>query len=143
MANGGDKSNPALGLRFEVTVDGVQLGAFTACDGLEATYEVEEYKEGGVNGFVHRLPGRLKYSNIKLTRPLDAQSPPIAAWISKFQSSCKRTTAAITAYDAANKRVQSWNLREVWPVRWGGPSFGSDKNEVAKETLELAHHGFL
>ena len=67
-------TDPAIGLRFEVTVDGIDIGSFTGCEGLGAEYEVFEYQEGGENGYVHRIPGRLKYTPVKLTRPLDTRS---------------------------------------------------------------------
>ena len=64
---------PALGLRFTVVIDGHgTLGNWTKCEGLTVEYDVHEYAEGGLNGYVHRLPGRAKYQNIKLTRPIDA-----------------------------------------------------------------------
>ena len=61
-----------LTLRFMVTIDHqVALGNWTKCEGLTVEWEVQEYREGGLNDYVHRLPGRRKYQNIKLTRPVD------------------------------------------------------------------------
>ena len=34
-----------------------------------------------------------------------------------------------------------WNFREGWPTKWTGPSFNATGNEVAIETLEIAHEG--
>src|SRR4051794_23946197 len=126
--------DPATGMRFEVTVDGVEVGSFTACEGLGAEYEVFEYMEGGENGYVHRLPGRLKYTPVKLTRPIDAHSGPagkgLAAWFSQMKSDAKRkrTTASITALDAGGKQIAQWNLVDVYPSRWTGPSLSADGN---------------
>jgi phage tail-like protein len=139
--------DPATGLHFDVTVDGVEIGSFTACEGLGAEYEVFEYPEGGENGYVHRLPGRLKYSPIKLTRPVDARSGSasggLAAWFSKLSASVERKTASISALDARGKRIAQWNLEGAYPTRWTGPSLSADGNNVPKETLELAHNGFI
>ena len=64
-------TEPALGLCFLVEIDdGRSLGAWTKCEGLSVEWDIHEYKEGGVNDFVHRLPGRAKYQNLKLTRPV-------------------------------------------------------------------------
>jgi len=140
-------ADPALSLRFDVVVDGVggstQLGTFTACQGLAAEYEVMEYPEGGENGFVHRIPGRLRYPNLVLSRALDASSGTVAAWFAEQQQGVQRTTAVVTAYDTAGQRVASWSLRDVCPVRWSGPVFNAAGSGVATETLELAHHGFV
>lgn len=135
--------DPAIGLRFEVTIDGVDVGSFTACEGLAAEYEVFEYQEGGQNAYVHRLPGRLKYSNIRLTRPVDDGSGRLAGWFSGLQRSVQRHTASITAFDSDGNRIAQWNVVGLYPARWTGPAFSADGEAVAKETLELSHNGFL
>lgn len=134
--------DPALSIRFDVTVDGVELGSFTACDGLSAEYEVFEYEEGGNNAFVHRLPGRLKFQNVTLTRAVDQDSGKLASWFSSLARSVERKTARITAMDGNRKAIATWSLVGVWPVKYAGPSLAADGDGVATETLELAHHGF-
>ena len=144
-------ANPGTQFRFVVTIDGKDIGDFTALDGLSAEYNVMQYSEGGENGFEHRLPGQLKYTTIKLTRALDAKSARdgggLASWFTKLgrldgRDSATRT-AAITAFDPAGKQIATWNLVDAYPFRWTGPSFSAEGNAVAKETLELAHHGFI
>lgn len=134
--------DPGLAIRYEVKIDGVDLGAFTQCQGLEGEYDILEYPEGGNNGFVHRLPGRRKHPNLKLTRPIDADSGKLAAWFTSLADSVSRKTASITVYDGNKKKIAAWNLVEVWPAKYSGPSLSSDDEGVAKETLELVHHGF-
>jgi phage tail-like protein len=145
------KTDPGTQFRFEVTIDGMDIGSFTAIEGLSAEYEVETVKEGGENGFEHRLPGRLKYSTIKLSRALDAKSARdaggLAAWFTKLgrigsQSNATKS-AAINAVDSSGKKIAGWNLVGVYPFRWTGPSFSADGSAIAKETIELAHNGFV
>jgi phage tail-like protein len=135
--------DPALQLRFEVLIDGIPIGAFTGCDGLAAEYDVVEYEEGGENSFVHRIPGRLKFQPVKLTRPVDHDSGLLAAWFSSLRATVRRQTASITAYDGNRSKIAQWNLVGVFPTRWTGPTFSSDGSGIATETLELAHNGFL
>jgi phage tail-like protein len=135
--------DPGVGLRFAVNVDGIDIGSFTGCEGLAAEYEIHEHEEGGNNGFVHRIPGRLKYTPIKLTRPLDASSPSLARWFAGFQQSVSRCTASISALDGTGGEIARWDLVGVYPAKWSGPSFSADGSTVAKETLELAHNGFF
>jgi T4-like virus tail tube protein gp19 len=54
--------------QFGVQVQGLNLGYFTGCEGLSAEYAFEEIIEGGNNAYVYRLPGRIKYPTVKLTR---------------------------------------------------------------------------
>jgi phage tail-like protein len=133
-----------LNLMFRVTLDDHQsLGNWTKCEGLAVEYEVQEYMEGGENGFVHRLPGRCKFPNVKLTRPIDKGSAEVAKWVAGLRNDPKRQNAAIQVLDNHGDEVTKWKLTEVYPVKWTGPSLDVAGNQVAVEVLELAHHGFL
>ena len=133
----------ALSPRFTVKIDGMDMGTWTKCEGLAVEYEVFEYQEGGFNDFVHRLPGRRKYPNVKLTRPLDQDSPTIVQWVSKMVTKVERKHAEITVLDANGAVVCRWNLTDVCPVKWTGPTLDASGNQIANETLELSHNGFL
>jgi phage tail-like protein len=143
-AGGGEKPQPVNGLRFDVTIGGVDLGAFTAIEGLEASYEVKTYDEGGQNGFQHQLLGRVHYPNVKLTRPVDQHSKNLSAWFTQFRREAggKPTTATITAFNDNLKSVAEWSMVGVCPVRYSGPRFSTADAKVATETLEFAHQGF-
>lgn len=136
------RDDPALGLSFEVAIDGLAVTQFTACEGLGAEYELEEYRAGGNNDFVHVLPGRIAYSRVRLTRAVDGHSGQLAAWFSSVQHGARPATARITAFSAGRKPIAHWNLSHVWPARYTGPSLSSDGSSYATETLELVHHGF-
>jgi phage tail-like protein len=140
-------SDPAVNCRFRVEVDvdengHTDLGAFTECDGLQAAYQMRQWAEGGQNAFVHQLAGPLKYENVKLSRPIDADSATVAAWFTRMGNAVERTTARITALDPAGEELATWTLVDVYPVRWTGPSLSAGGSAIAKETLELNHHGF-
>ena len=134
----------ALSLRFTVKIDGYgSLGSWSRCEGLSVEYEVFEYQEGGWNDYVHRLPGRRKYPNVKLTRPLDRDSQDVVRWVSGLVTKVERQNAEIAVMDANGEVVCRWNLVGVCPVRWTGPTLDAAGNQVASESLELAHNGFL
>jgi phage tail-like protein len=137
--------DPATSLRFDVVIDGQELGSFTSLDGLTAEYEVRSYQEGGENGYVHQLPGRLKYGNIKLTRPVDMQSKGLATWFGTLAKggASRRHTATVVAFNGNSERVAEWSFTGVWPVRYAGPSLAADASRVATETFEFAHNGML
>jgi phage tail-like protein len=136
-------ADPAISNLFKVSIDGHELGVFTACDGLGVEVVLEQREEGGNNEFVHQLPVRMKYTNIKLTRPVDAQSKEVSRWLAQMEGTITRASAEITALGVDSKPVTSWKLKGVIPVRWQGPSLAADSAKAATETLELAHHGFL
>lgn len=138
-------TEPANTLRFDVAIDGLDLGSFTALDGLSAEYEVESYSEGGENGFVHQLPGRLSYGNIKLSRPVDLQSKALGIWFGLLAKGVgtARQTATVIAFNDNSEPVAEWTFVGVFPVRYTGPSFSTDNAKVATETFEFAHTGLL
>lgn len=140
--------DPAIGYLFAVKIEGQELGPFTKIAGLGAKYDVLTVKEGGENTFVHSLPGRVTYENLKLTRPVGSASRTLAAWFTEFQdklsaaSHYEPTTAAITAFGPDNAEAGMWSLTGVVPVSYSGPTFEAGSSNVLVETLELAHNGF-
>jgi phage tail-like protein len=138
-----DNSDPAVSVCFTVRIDDDDLGWFNTCEGLGLEVVIEQREEGGNNGFVWQLPTRIKYTNVKLTRPLNSESSKLTAWLVGFASGVRRQTATITAMTADGQVVTSWALHGVIPVRWSGPSLNPDSPKVVTETVELAHHGFL
>jgi phage tail-like protein len=140
-------TDPAVSVCFTVEIDGgggsTSLGMFTSCEGLGCEVVVEQREEGGNNAFVWQLPTRVKYPNIKLTRPLGKDSAALTSWLATMIGSFERRNATVSARTADGTVVASWSLAGVIPVRWTGPSLNLDSPKVATETLELAHHGFL
>ena len=135
--------DPAVATRFKVVVTHHDLGSFTSVEGLGAEVVIEQREEGGNNVFVHQLPVRLRYTNVKLTRPVNGDSAKVAKWFASMEGVIERTTAEITALGVDGQKITSWTLTGVIPVRWSGPTLNPDTPKVAMETVELAHHGFL
>lgn len=136
---------PAVSVCFLLTIDHQRhsLGRFYSCEGLGCEMVLEQREEGGTNDFVWQLPTRLKYSNIKLSRPVGPDTAMIADWFAKMNASYQPTTAVIAALSLSFVPVAAWSLEGVVPVRWTGPSLSLESPKVATETLELAHNGFL
>jgi phage tail-like protein len=133
----------AVAVCFVVSIDDDNLGAFNSCDGLGCEVVMEQREEGGNNGAVWQLPTRLKYSNVKLSRPVTRNSMKILQYFAEMAGGVKRRTAIIEARNQENTVIARWALAGVIPVRWTGPQLNADSPKVATETLELAHHGFL
>jgi phage tail-like protein len=138
-------SDPVNVLRFDVRVDGLDLGGFTALEGISAEYEVLTYAEGGENTYVHQLPGRLKYGNIKLTRPVDMMSTNLGVWFRLISKGAVgwRQVATVTAFNDNGEPIAEWAFDGVYPVRYTGPSFTTENGRVATESFEFAHNGLM
>ncbi|HEU5266570.1 MAG TPA: phage tail protein [Jatrophihabitans sp.] len=135
--------DPAVTVCFAVSIDDDSLGTFNSCEGLGIEVVLETREEGGNNGMVWQLPSRLKYSNVKLSRPLSGQTTKIAQWFASMVNGVQPKTATISAMRLDGTVVARWGLQGVVPVRWTGPSLNLDSPKVATETIEIAHHGFL
>jgi len=136
--------DPVSTMNFAVTIDKVEIGAFTALDGLSAQYEVRTYAAGGENGFVHKLPGRLTYGTVKLTRPVGWRTQELVAWFDAVArgEATGAGTASVTALDPQRRPVVTWEFRSVWPVSYTGPSFTTEGGKAALEVFEFAHEGW-
>lgn len=134
-----------LAWRFGVEVDGEQIALFTGCTGLDAEYEAFSWKEGGGNGPVVTLAGRLTYTNVKLSRPVDKDSGKVLKWFTDQAAKPRPKHVTITLYDGNGASVSSWTLTDAWPIKYCGPSLttiGEEAEAVAHESLELSHRGF-
>src|SRR5262249_29979005 len=138
--------DPFLVSKFWVEVDGLAEAVFRECSGLVVETEVLEYAEGGVNDYVHRLPGRTKHTNITLKRGW-TQSDELWSWYEQIiAGKIERKAVSIVMYENKGRnpgrQVARWNLQGAYPVKWQGPELRSDGSAVAVETLVLAHAGW-
>jgi phage tail-like protein len=60
-----------------------------------------------------------------------------------LQGSIRRTNVSIILLDSAGKDKWRWDFKEACPVKWSGPDLKAGTAEVAVETLELTHRGFM
>ncbi|HEY2318995.1 MAG TPA: phage tail protein [Solirubrobacteraceae bacterium] len=121
------------------------LGIFKGMEGLEVWFDVLEYAEGGNNDFVHRLPGRMRYPNLKLSWGL-VSDDALLKWF--LATHTKAETQEITLTLTAAKGDLSRDLRkftftDAYPVHWSGPHLHANAAdpETWGETLEIAHSG--
>jgi|1186.fasta_scaffold04100_5 phage tail-like protein len=132
---------PYQTFNFAVEIEGLLVGGFTEVSGLESEVEVEEYREGGVNGFVHKLPVRTSHSNLVLSHGLTSLSALWNWYYDTTQGVIQRRNGTIMLLDPQQVPVMWWNFRNALPVRWTGPTFNAASDEVGVEALELAHEG--
>ena len=138
--------DPFLVSKFWIEIQGMTEAVFRECSGLTAETEVQEYAEGGLNTYMHKLPGRTKFSNVTLKRGW-SQSDELWKWYRKIiNGTIERQSVSVVMYENkgqnAGREVARWNLDQAYPIKWQGPDFRSDGNGTAIETLVLAHAGF-
>ena len=127
---------------FLVELDGIAQASFSECSGLETTTEVIDHREGVDNTTVRKLPGKTTYSDITMKAGM-TDSKELWTWRQQvIEGKFQRKNGSIVVFDLANKtEVARWNFVSAWPTKWDGGSFNAKGNEVAIETLVLAHEG--
>jgi phage tail-like protein len=118
--------------------DIAEIGQFSHCSGLEMSFEMFEYAEGGNNDFVHKLPGRLHFPNLVLSRGL-TNSEALLKWFGQTRTQAVTKQITLTVKSSSEQRV--FNFSDAFPVRWTGPSFDTNNVAIGTETLEIAHSG--
>lgn len=137
-----DKVWPLPKFYFQVKI-GDQEGAFQEVSGLDIEAQVIEYRHGNSPDFTTiKMPGIKKYSNITLKKGVFKDDKSFWDWFNKIKmNTIERVTVTISLLDEAGSPVQTWTLKNAWPTKITGTDMKSDGNEVAVETIEVAHEG--
>lgn len=115
------------------------LGGFSECSGLDASLEIEEYKEGGVNDRVHKFPSRGSFGNITLKRGV-GYGEKLWLWYEAFlQGEGTRCNGLIVLANELRLPIKIWSFERGLPIKWTGPSLNASTSAVAIESLEIAH----
>jgi phage tail-like protein len=136
------RRDPFKNYSFLVEIDGIASSAFKSVSGLAAEAEVIEYREGSDPvSSSRKLPGRVEYPNVRLSRGLTTSRDLWDWWRTVVDGSLERRNVAITLLDDSRTPVLRWLLRDAWIAKFEAPDLEAEGNEVAIETIELAHEG--
>jgi phage tail-like protein len=136
-----ERTDPYLNCSFLVEIRGLVVAGFSEVSGLQADTQTEDYREGGVNDFVHKLPKETTYNNITLKRGI-TDSDVLWKWHQDVVSGkVERKSVYLVLLDSERNEKWRWNLVDAYPVKWVGPDFKADSSAVALESLELVHNG--
>jgi phage tail-like protein len=140
MATGQIK-DPYGSFRFSVEIDGIVRAAFREVTGLESSVDVKEYREGGENTTVRKLPGLTKYSNIQLKWGM-VDDRDLYEWHRDvIRGDFERKNGSIVLFNQKGDEVARWNFVRAWPAKWDGPDLNAEGSDLAIEQLDLAHEG--
>lgn len=133
---------PVTNLRFAVEIQGTVVGWFTECGGLTAERSVYPHREGGVNAYVHQLPGRIKRTHVTLKRGIADEV--LWRWFAGegdeglHTGKVTRRNVTVILYNTDLTEANRWNIERAYPVRWIAPHLKADGNSAAVEALEIA-----
>lgn len=138
----GERKDPYLVFNFLIEIEGLVVGGFTEVAGLQVEIETQDYREGGLNGYIHKLAGPARYpSNLVLKQGL-TEADTMWEWHqAAVRGNIQRKNGSIILQNSYAEEKWRWNFVEAFPVKWVGPTLRANAAEVAVETLELVHRG--
>lgn len=129
---------------FHYLVDwgGTRTG-FSEVSGLDIEVQSIEYREGNNPEYAPlKMPGIPKYGNVTLKRGIITGDNELYGWLSTTAlNKVERRAVTIHLLDESHEPVVTWKLRNAWVTKLEGPTLNATANEVAIETVELAHEG--
>jgi phage tail-like protein len=131
--------------RFHYQVDwgGAKI-SFTEVTGRDQQVEVIEYRHSDSKDFSKiKMPGMRKFSNIVLKRGKFEGDFDYNNWIDQISNERvgARRDVVVRLMNEKHEPVAVWKAVNCFPVKITAPDLKSDANEVAIETLEIAHEG--
>jgi phage tail-like protein len=135
---------PLPKFHFLVEWAGARIG-FTEITGLSIETEVIEYREGNSPEYNKmKMPGLRKYGNITMKRGTFSGDNDYYKWFDTVKlNTIERRNITITLLNENHEPVVAWKIKNAWPVKIQSPDLKSDANEIAIETIEVAHEGLV
>jgi phage tail-like protein len=140
-----DQSRIGLVNRFRIVINGdYDLGSWSKVTGLDVTWDPAEYRAGDMGNHRWFFPGNTKYTDVTLERAACEESKRVKDWLSKDSFGWKPgQTGTIILCDSSGEKIMDWELKNIMVRKWSITGFDAGASQVAKESLIIAHLGFL
>jgi len=136
------RKDPFTAQHFRIEINGLTAAGFVSCTGLAAETEVIDYRLGNDKTPMRKLPGLHKFTNVTLKRGYTADRQLWDWYKGVLDGSVQRRSISIVLTDDAGIDLLRWNVHNAWPMKYEGPALNASSNDIAMETIELAHEGF-
>lgn len=135
---------PLSVFHFQVQWNGLSV-TFAEASGLTVENQAIEYRAGEAPIYsTIKMPGIPKFSNITLKRGVMEGDNALYEWFATTAlNDIERRNLTISMLNAAHEPVVTWTIVNAWPLKVEGPGLKASGNEVAMETVELAHEGLV
>jgi phage tail-like protein len=134
---------PVPRFHFQVDWGGAKL-SFTEVTGLVMEREKIEYRHSDSKDFNKiSMPGMVKNNNITLKRGKFESDFDFNTWLEEIANERveKRRDVTIRLLNEKHNPVAAWTAIRCFPVKITASDLKSDANEIAVESIELAHEG--
>ena len=132
---------PLVRFQFRVVYDNMEF-IFQEVKGLSAETQVIEYRHNNSKVFdTLKMPGIQKLGNVTLKKGIFKGDDDLWKNFNAIKNTTKKTTVVISLLDESNTVAMSWSLSNAFPTKITATDMKADSNEVAIETMEIAHEG--
>lgn len=134
---------PIPRFHFQVDWGGAKI-SFTEVTGLVMEREKIEYRHSDSKDLNKiAMPGMAKNNNITLKRGKFEGDFDLNLWLEEIsdERANKRRDVTIRLLNEKHNPVAAWTAARCFPVKVTAPDLKSDANEVAIESIEIAHEG--
>jgi phage tail-like protein len=123
--------------RFVVSFDGEAVGAFTECALPSIEWETEEIKEGGLNAYIHQLPGRRKAAKVTLKNGVGIARKLDDWYVDILNGTLARRKVSIELLNLKHDKMMTSDIEGAYPSKLLVPSLKAEENTFAIQELEL------
>jgi phage tail-like protein len=143
MAEDKQSIRPLPEFSFMVEFGDGNAAKFQEVTGLESETQPIEFRHGNSPVFAPiKMPGLHKVGDVTLKRGVVASDGTLWDWLNQIElNTVKRRTVVIKLVDATGTPKMAWSLSNAWPTKITAAALKADGNEIAIESLELAHEG--
>ncbi len=133
---------PLPAFHFQVKWSDAEI-AFSEVSGLTIEHQVLEYRDGMMREYGPiKQPGLPKFSNITFKRGIIKGDNGFYDWLNTTKlNKVQRRDLVIMLLDEEHNPVVTWTAKNAFPVKVEGPSLKASANEIAIESIEVAHEG--
>ena len=127
---------------FQVKWDS-NVMSFQEVSGLDLEAQPIEYRAGDSKNFsTVKMPGIKKSGNVTMKKGVFKSDNNFWNWFNQIKmNTIKRVPVTISLLDEEGKPTMVWTLTNAWPSKITGTDLKAEGNEVAVETIEVAHEG--
>ena len=117
--------------------------SFQEVSGLEVEAQPIEYRHGDSPEFsTISMPGLKKSGNVTMKKGVYKSDNKFWDWFNEIKmNTITRKPVTISLLDEAGAPTMVWTLANAWPTKISSTDLKADGNEVAIETIEIAHEG--
>lgn len=139
----GNRNDPHRNMRFLLEIEGISQAGFSECSIPGSTQDPIDVRVGSEPPSTREMPGLIKYGNITLkwgiTDSLDLYDWRVQVEEGKMKDA--RRNVAVVLLDEEGSPKARWEFSQAWPTKYDMPDLNATGNDIAIETLDIAHEG--